>query len=191
VKPEAVLEAPPVAEPLTLLDMPPISDGAAAIVLSARSRGSLSKLVAVESATGYPSIALQEDPLIIESLEVAYAKLRAKEDIEDPDILEVHDSSSITGILILETLGLAERGRAAKMIAEGYFSNEKPLVNLSGGLKARGHPIGATGVYQLAEIALQIAGIFPGRRAQEAKRGLAVSINAHGSSSYVAYLEEA
>ncbi|MEM0340327.1 MAG: thiolase family protein [Acidilobaceae archaeon] len=189
IRPEAVLDAPPIAEPLTLLDVPPISDGAAAVVLSAKSRSSLARLVDVESATSFPSVALQEDPLKIESLELAFARLKTKREIEAIDVLEIHDSSSITGILILESLGLANRGEAAKMLAEGYFSNEGPLVNLSGGLKARGHPIGATAVYQLAEVAMQIAGTFPGRKAQDAQRGLVVSLNAHGSSSYIAYLD--
>lgn len=190
IRPEAVLDAPPIAEPLTLLDVPPISDGAAAVVLSAKNRNSLARLVDIESATNFPSVALQEDPLKIESLELAFARLRTRVEVKTVDVLEVHDSSSITGILILESLGFAKRGEAAKMIAEGYFSNEGPLVNLSGGLKARGHPIGATAVYQLAEVAMQIAGVFPGRKAQDAKRGLVVSLNAHGSSSYVAYLDK-
>jgi Acetyl-CoA acetyltransferase len=63
------------------------------------------------------------------------------------------------------------------------------VVNPSGGLKARGHPIGATGVYQAAEVALQVAGRFPGLQVRGAKRGLAISMNGLGSNSYVALME--
>ena len=62
-------------------------------------------------------------------------------------------------------------------------------MNPSGGLKARGHPIGATGVYQTAEVALQLSGSFPGVTVSGAKRGLVVSVNGMGSTAYVALLE--
>ena len=191
ITPEKVLEAPPVAEPLTLLDTFPLSDGAAALVLEGKpSRGALAEITAIESATGYYSIALSDDPLKIESLEVAFRRLTERVTIEGIDVVELHDSFTIVGILELETLRLAERGKAAEAVAQGYFSigGQGPVVNPSGGLKARGHPIGATGVYQVSEVALQLAGEFPGLRVDDAKSGLVVSVNALGSSSYIAYL---
>ena len=91
--------------------------------------------------------------------------------------------------MILETLGLSDKGRAPRDVAEGrYNGGGAPVLNPSGGLKARGHPIGATGVYQLAELTLQLRGEFPGVRVDGAKRGLAISLNGFGSSSYVALL---
>ncbi len=191
ITPEKVLEAPPVAEPLTLLDTFPLGDGAAALVLDSKaSKGALAEIVDVEAATGYQSIALSDDPLKIESLEIAYRRLVERTDIRKVDVVELHDSFTITGILILETLRLAERGKAAEAVAQGSFSvgGEGPVVNPSGGLKARGHPIGATGVYQVAEVALQLAGEFPGLQVHDARNGLVVSINAMGSSSYIAYM---
>jgi Acetyl-CoA acetyltransferase len=192
ITPEKVLEAPPVAEPLTLLDTFPLGDGAAAIVVEGKARGdAMAEIVAVESSTGYQSVALSDDPLRIESLEVAYGRLVERVDAMDVDVVELHDSFTITGILELEALRLAERGKAAEAVAHGNFSigGEGPVVNPSGGLKARGHPIGATGVYQVAEVALQLAGEFPGLKVEGARGGLAVSVNAMGSSSYVAYLK--
>ncbi len=191
ITPEKVLEAPPIAEPLTLLDVFPLGDGAAAIVLDGKASGeAMAEIVAVETATGYQSIALSDDPLKIESLEVAYRRLIERTNVRSIDVVELHDSFTITGILELETLRLAERGRAAEAVAQGIFSigGEGPVVNPSGGLKARGHPIGATGVYQVAEVALQLSGEFPGLKVEGARDGLVVSINAMGSSSYVAYM---
>jgi acetyl-CoA C-acetyltransferase/acetyl-CoA acyltransferase len=192
ITPEKVLEAQPVAEPLTLLDTFPLGDGAAALVLEGKaSRGALAEIVDIESATGYQSIALSDDPLKIESLEVAYGRLVERTGMGGVDVVELHDSFTITGILILETLRFTERGKAAEAVAQGVFSvgGEGPVVNPSGGLKARGHPIGATGVYQVAEVALQLAGEFPGLKVDGARSGLVVSINAMGSSSYVAYMK--
>ncbi len=191
ITPEKVLEAPPLADPITLLDSFPLGDGAAALVIEGSGKGNaLAELVAVESATGYPSIALVEDPLRIESLERAYQRLTRKVDIKNVDVIELHDSFTIMGILELEALRLAERGKAAEAVSRGYFSlgGEGPVVNPSGGLKARGHPIGATGVYQVAEVSLQLAGEFPGLKVPESNHGLTVSVNGSGSNAYIAYL---
>lgn len=190
IAPERVLEAMPIAEPLTLLDSFPIGDGAAAVILDSKPRGALAEVVAVESASGEGNIAWRPDPLFIDSLAVAYGRLRERHDVDKIDVIELHDSFTIYALLELETMGFAERGKAASMVAEGRFapSGDGPAVNLSGGLKARGHPIGATGVYQIAEMAMHLSGTFPGAKANGAKRGLVVSMNGAGSSAYVAYM---
>ncbi len=191
VTPEKVLKAMPVAEPITLLDSYPLGDGAAAVLLSSEEcKGDhLAKIIDVYSGIGMPSIALRGDPLSIEALE----GIAAVTDIPGfkPDVVETHDSFSIIGVLTLEALGLAPKGEAAKLMMEGYFSRDGdgPLVNASGGLKARGHPIGATDVYKVAEVALQLAGKFEGVSRSGARRGLVVSLNAHGSSARVAFME--
>ncbi|MEN2999850.1 MAG: thiolase family protein [Acidilobaceae archaeon] len=189
VAPEKVLEAMPMADPITLMDSFPLGDGAAAVLLESRPRDALAELVAVESAVGPASIAWSEDPLFIESLAHAFHRLSQRHEVGDVDLVELHDSFTITALMVLESMGLAERGKAAEAVASGRFSPNGDLpVNLSGGLKARGHPIGATGVYQLAEVALQLAGSFPGLKVEGARKGLAVSVNGFGSSAYVAYL---
>ncbi|MEM0365514.1 MAG: thiolase family protein [Acidilobaceae archaeon] len=190
ITPEKVLDAMPIADPITLLDTFPIGDGAAALVVESKPRDALAEIVAVESAVGYPSITLSPDPLRIDSLELAYSRLTEKLDLKRIDVIELHDSYTISAILQLESLRLAERGKAAEAVANGYFTvnGDGPVVNPSGGLKARGHPIGATSVYQVAEVASQIAGIFPGLKVPDAKSGLVVSVNGFGSNSYVVYL---
>ncbi|MCX8196593.1 MAG: thiolase family protein [Acidilobaceae archaeon] len=189
IAPEKVLEAMPMADPITLMDSFPLGDGAAAILLESRPKEALAELAAVEAAVGHPNVAWSEDPLHIESLALAYGRLSEKHDLREVDVVELHDSFTITALMILESIGLAEKGKAAEAVASGRFSvNGDVAVNPSGGLKARGHPIGATGVYQVAEVALQLAGQFPGLKVEGARKGLAVSLNGFGSSSYVAYL---
>ncbi|BAN90645.1 3-ketoacyl-CoA thiolase [Aeropyrum camini SY1 = JCM 12091] len=189
IKPEAVKDAMPVALPLTMLDTFAMGDGAAAVALS-RGDGGLAVLKSVEAASGPISVSHLDDPLVMPAVKEAWDKARSSAGIRSVDVLEIHDSYTITGIIILESLGLAEKGTAAIRVAEGYFtsSGEGPTVNASGGLKARGHTGGATGVYMLGEVAMQLAGVFPGVSAPDARSGAAVSINGHGSSAYIAVL---
>ncbi len=192
VAPEKVMTAMPIAEPITLLDAYPLGDGAAAIVLENGDElegRPLAEIESVISATGMPSPALREDPLDLESLRTALGRLGGLEKI---DVIELHDSFSIYGLLELETLGLAEKGESAKLVAEGYFSaeGEGPLVNPSGGLKARGHPIGATDVYKLVEVSRILAGTWQGVKRGDEETGMIVSINAAGSSSRIALLRK-
>ena len=192
VDPSKVHSSTPLADPVTLMDAYPLGDGAAAIVMAApdepQAKDPMAELVRVESSTGFPSPALSDDPLTIDSLATSISRLGfTQKDLSNIDVIEIHDSFTITGLLILETLGLADRGKAPESVAEGRFTvgGEGPLVNPSGGLKARGHPIGATDVYKAAELAMQLDGSFPGVKAEDARTGLLVSINGFGSSSYV------
>jgi len=193
IKPDRVSKSQILADPITLLDAYPIGDGAAAVIVSSKDvvKAPLAKVTAIESSTGLGEIELLDDPLIFDSLSNAYRKLSSIADVSQIDFMEIHDSFTIVAPIILESIGLAERGKAPELIAEGHFSlnGDKPLINPSGGLKARGHPIGATGVYQVAESALQISGEFPGIKVDNARRGLVISLNGLGSNSYVALLE--
>jgi len=192
VKPEKVSTGMPVAYPLTLLDSFPLGDGAAALLLEPGNAG-MASIEAVESSMGAASIAFRDDPLWIESVGEAWRRALDRAGGGRGDVVELHDSYSIMGILILESMRLTERGKAAELMAEGYFTvgGDGPLVNPSGGLKARGHPVGATGLYMAAEIAMQLSGSFPGVKAEDARMGAAISINGHGSSAYAAILRRA
>ena len=190
IDPAKVPGAMPVADPITLLDSYPLGDGAAAIVLSAEDDGrALARVRSVASARGLPSVALRDDPLLIDSL----ASLAAELDVPpgDFDFIEIHDDFTITALLILETLGLAGKGEAARAVAEGKFGvdGDMPLANPSGGLKARGHPIGATDVYKLVEASMILSGRWEGVKRGGEKRGLIVSLNAVGVSARIAVLE--
>lgn len=189
VTPEKVVKGMPVADPLTLLDAFPLGDGAAAVVLEAgdEARGDpLAVVEAVESAAGIASPQLREDPLDFESVRTVIQRLGSP----GYDVMEIHDSFTIHGLLELEALGLAPRGKAAEEVAAGAFSleGEKPLANPSGGLKARGHPIGATGVYKIVELSRILSGKWAGARRGGEKRGLALDVNAAGSSARAALL---
>ena len=110
---------------------------------------------------------------------------------KDIDVAEIHDAFSIMAVLSIEDLGFAEKGKAAYAIKEGIFENgESVYLNPSGGLKARGHPVGATGVYQIAEITNQLRGTAGKMQLNDVKIGLAQNIGGSGSSVTVAILKK-
>ncbi len=195
IDPAAVAKSLPIAEPITLLDSFPLGDGAAAVIVSSKDsihEEPLAKIRACSSSAGLPNPFMQDDPLKIEALANAYARLAEVTGLRpsEIDVMEIHDSFTITAMLILETLGLSKPGEAARDVSEGKYSDgSKPLVNLSGGLKARGHPIGATGIYMIAELSKQLAGTFEGVKAEKASKALAVQINSFGSSARLVLLE--
>ncbi|SDN24115.1 acetyl-CoA C-acetyltransferase [Halogranum gelatinilyticum] len=162
-----VLEAPRVADPLGLYDACPITDGASASVLVsddyADQHGIDSAVSVTGSGQGTDTLALQGR----ESLTRTPATERAAADAYDEagitadsvDLLEVHDCFTIAEVLALEGLGLYEPGTAIAAAADGETTREGELpVNLSGGLKAKGHPVGATGVGQVVELTKLLRG---------------------------------
>ncbi len=182
-----------IADPITLMDSSPIGDGAAAIVLAseniARKQSDTPVLISsAAQASDTLSIAWREDPLRLLAVEKATRAALSAADLEKEsiDVVEIHDTTTILGLLGLEALGLAPPGKAAVLVDEGRFApGDKPSINLSGGLKARGHPLGATGVYQAAEIAMQLRGDYPGRKAEGAEIGLALGIGGPGTTASV------
>ncbi|MCE4625396.1 MAG: thiolase family protein [Desulfurococcales archaeon] len=191
ITPEKVVSGMPLADPITLLDAYPLGDGAAAVVLEREDehpKNPLARVVAVESAIGMPGPQLRDDPLDLESVRTVIQRIGGTDGV---DVMEIHDSFTIYALLELEAMGLAEKGKSAELVAEGYFSKdgEGPLANPSGGLKARGHPIGATDVYKIVELANILAGTWSGVRRGGEKRALALSINAAGSEARAALLE--
>ncbi len=172
---DAIKSSQLVSEPLRLFDTAPRADGAAAVLLSseeiAKKVGESDvKIEGASSASGH----LEMDGL--PSLRKAFAEIARPKF----DYLEIHDSYSIQAALILEELGFT-KGRSLEEI-------EGMPINYSGGLKSRGYPGGATGVYQLIEAAMQLSGDFPGKRAKGAERALVVSTDDLGYSSFLLYL---
>lgn len=192
---EAILKSPVIADPLHLFDCSPIGDGAAAVILvrgeeRAREiarwtgRDVLVEVAGVGMATDSVDLGSRRSLLILESTVKAARNAYKMAGITPRmiDYMEVHDAFHITGYLALEDLGLAGKGEAVKLWKEGRFAKgDKPEVNLSGGLKARGHPVGATGVYQVAEATLQLRGEFPGEKASDPE--IAVTQNIGGVST--------
>jgi acetyl-CoA C-acetyltransferase len=110
----------------------------------------------------------------------------------DLDVVEVHDCFTIAEIMAIEALGLFEPGKGARAAQDGLTAiGGRIPVNTSGGLKSKGHPVGATGVAQVAEIVTQLRGEAGERQVRGAKTGLAQNMGGSGGSSIVHILEVA
>lgn len=176
-----VLKSRLIAPPLKLLDCSPITDGAAALVLSNKKEGTRIKIRA--SGLAHDSLSLEKRKSLVSLSASKMAGLKAYNQAQiepsEIDILEVHDCFSIAEILALEDLGFYKKGEGHWAVKNGEVKiGGKRPVNLSGGLKACGHPVGATGVKQIVELVKQL-------RSQKAKNGqkirLALAHNVGGS----------
>ena len=199
---EQVLNSPLVADPLGLLDCSPISDGAAAIIIAksnppaggqkATKRKNV-YIVASAVATDTLSLAGRKDLTSLASAVKAAGKAYkiAAVKSHEIDVAEVHDCFSIAEIIACEDLSFFPKGKAASEIAKGKttLGQGKPVINPSGGLKACGHPVGATGVKQIAEIVTQLRGEAGGRQVEGAKTGLTHNIGGSGAVAVVHILK--
>jgi len=186
-----VLNASMVAEPLGLLDCSPISDGAAAVVLS--SKKSPVRIAATQVGTG--AIRLHDRPSFtsIDATKRAAAAAYKQAGItaKDVGLSEVHDCLSIAERVAYEDLGFAKPGQAVSLVHDGTVDRQGSLpVNTSGGLKSCGHPVGATGVKQLVELFEQMTGTAGKRQIDtELKYGLAHNVGGSGGTSVVTIVE--
>ena len=186
---EEVINSPIIADPIRLYDACPISDGAAAVYLVsedlARKVNDTPVLVAgIGNALDSTDITSRYalDELYASRVSAKKALDMAKVELKDIDVAEIHDAYSIVAMLSIEGIGFAPKGKAPKLLAEGRFKpGDKPSLNPSGGLKSRGHPVGATGIYQVAEIVMQLRGDFPGIKVG-GEIGLAQNIGGVGSN---------
>lgn len=197
IKVEAVLNSPYVAEPLTVFDCCPVSDGGAAVVLCAMDRAKeftdqLIKVSASVVATDTLAVHSRDDLTTIKSTFVAGRKAFKQADmkIDRIDVAEVHDSYTIAEIMALEDLGFAQKGKGGSLAREGLtqLGGQMP-VNTSGGLKARGHPCGATGVAQAVEILHQLRGEAGDRQVKDARVGLTHNLGGTGGTCVVHIME--
>ncbi|GBC68895.1 putative acetyl-CoA acyltransferase [archaeon HR01] len=162
IKLENILDSPYVAEPIRRLETTAPADGAAAVLIcdgDVKLSSPRCLISGLGFATDYPVPTDREDPIELRALKIAVEKAlkMAKVTRSDVRMLELYDCFSILAPLSLEASGFAPAGMACKYAAkEAYTLSGQTPVNTFGGLKARGHPIGATGVYQLAEAYLQI-----------------------------------
>ncbi len=194
---ETVLQAPPVAEPLTMFDGAPLSDGAACVVLCSEAVVHSYRQDAVRvaaSAQGSDALAVHgrtgalHGTATVEAARRAYAE--AGVSAADVQLAEVHDAYTIAEVLAIEDLGFARRGEGGKATSEGRTTFGGDLVvNPSGGLKARGHPAGATGIAQVCELMWQLRGDAGGRQVPDARIGVAQNVGGTGATSVVHVLE--
>ncbi len=197
---ENVLNSVMIADPLHILDCSPITDGAAAIILCPLemakkiSKKPAVKIIGIGHATDSIALHSRPDmttlPATIKAAQAAYKMANIAPG--DLDLLEVHDCFTIAELVVLESLGLFEKGKAAAATASGATTlGGKIPVNTSGGLKSKGHPVGATGVAQVAEIVKQLRGEAGPRQVKDARLGMTQNMGGSGGSTLIHIMEVA
>jgi acetyl-CoA C-acetyltransferase len=194
VKVEEVMASKYVAYPLKLLDSSPITDGAAAVVLA--DEDTAKKLtdtpVWIKSqgvASGTANLSKREDylslPASVEAASQAYRAAGISDPLRQVDVATVHDCFTIAEVLAYEDLGFARRGEGVQLIREKQTYKDGAIpVNLDGGLKAKGHPIGATGVGMAVEAVKQLRSEAPPQRQATIRNGVALTHNVGGTGHY-------
>jgi len=186
-----------ICDPINLLDSSPICDGAAAVVLApadAARAFSAAPVRITGSAVGTDALAVHDrrDPLVLDGaiLSTRRAYEQAGVGPEDIDLFELHDAFSIMASLSLEAAGFADKGRGLRLALEGEIGIEDRIpVTTMGGLKARGHPVGATGVYQVVEVVQQLRGLAGANQVENARLGMAQNIGGSGATVVTHILE--
>lgn len=190
---DAVLNSTKVAEPLNLLDCSPVSDGAAAVIVvpADEAQKYTDTPVYVRASTqASDTIALHSRKSLTTIQSTVLASRKAYEIVglkpEDMDVAEVHDCFSINGLLAIEDLGFFEKGKGGQAIEDGLIERDSDIaVNTSGGLKARGHPLGATGIAQAAEVTWQLRQEADKRQVSDVENGLTLNIGGTGGTAAV------
>ncbi len=189
---EQVLNSAPIAEPLKLLDCSPVTDGAAAVILT---RDNIAKkytdtpIRILSTAQASDALSLHDRASLTQlkatrfAAEQAFKKAGLKP--RDIDIAEVHDCFTIAEILAIEDIGFFKKGEGGKATEDGLTKRGgKVSVNTSGGLKACGHPVGATGIKQAVELTWQLRG-EAGKRQVACDRALAHNVGGSGATSII------
>ncbi len=194
---DSVLNSVMVADPLRILDCSPITDGAAAVILcpiemARKMNKPVVKIIGSGHATDSIALSSRKDITWLEATyqagKRAYAMANKKP--KDIDILEVHDCFTIAEICVIEALGIVEKGKGGEATEDEitYLEGKIP-VNTSGGLKAKGHPVGATGVAQVIEIVKQLQGEAGKRQVKDPRIGMAQNMGGSGGSTLVHIFE--
>ncbi|WP_320537354.1 acetyl-CoA acetyltransferase [Pseudarthrobacter sp. IC2-21] len=185
---------PMVADPLRRTDCSPVSDGAAAVVLSTSPTGGATapvRLAGFGHANDFFPAELR-DPTAFAATRMSWQRALAMAGVglEDLDFAEVHDCFTIAELLMYEAMGLTEPGQGARAVTEGWVFKDGTLpVNVSGGLKAKGHPVGATGVSQHVIAAMQLTGTAGDMQLGRARRAAVQNMGGVGIANYVSVLE--
>ena len=190
--PHSVVNNPTVADPLHLYDACPVSDGAAAVLLCPLDQAKkLTEHVPVVvagfgQATDTHTLQEREDPTDLKSVTLASQQAYKRAGIEpkDIDVAELHDAFTILEVAESEHVGFFEKGEGGKAALAGETKlGGKIPINVSGGLKASGHPVGATGVAQIVDITWQLRHELPeGRQVENATYGLTVNFGGFGNN---------
>jgi len=188
---ESYAKAPMIADPINLMDASAIGDGAAAAILVPLNRvrssagGRIVIVAGSGAATDTIAIDQRSEPTWLKAayLSSKMAYEQAGVTPQDIDLFELHDAFSIMAALSLEANGFAERGKGPQLALDGeiLLSGRIPVAT-RGGLKARGHPVGATGMYQIVEVVQQLRGEAVGSQVEKARVGMAQNIGGSGSN---------
>lgn len=179
-----------VAEPINLLDASPTGDGAAAVLLVPvetliAHNTRIVKILGSASATDSIAIHSRKDPLWLSAAEKSSRKAYDQAGVgpADVDFFELHDAFSIMSVLSLEACGFAERGRGPRLGLDGHITIDGTIpITTRGGLKARGHPVGATGMYQIVEAVQQLRDEAAPTQVEGSKIGMTQNIGGSGAT---------
>lgn len=188
------LNAPMIATPINMMDSSPVCDGAAAVVLvpteqaaaytTGHHHGAV-QILASASANDTLAIHDRKDPLFLEAAYVSSQKCYVQSGVTpaDLDFFEVHDAFTIMSALSLEATGFANRGEGWRMAHEDEIGiNGRLPISTMGGLKSRGHPVGATGIYQVVEAVQQLTGQAGANQVKNARIGMVQNIGGSGAT---------
>ncbi len=191
VNEKAYRQAKMVASPINLLDGAPLADGAAAVVLVSRERAAALgkpavRVLASTLATERVALAERDELLSLtaarRSAEAAYRE--AGLGPQDIDLAELHDAFSILAALELEACGFADRGQGVKLGQGGGIARDGRIpISTLGGFKARGNPVGASGVYQVVEVVTQLRGAAGASQVPAATIGLTQNLGGNGATA--------
>jgi acetyl-CoA C-acetyltransferase len=188
---EDYLSAPMVSSPINLMDASAVSDGAAAVYIipAEKLQTQMGKpvITVIGSSSVTDSIAVHDriDPIWLSAAEKSCRISYAQAGIgpEDIDVFELHDAFSIMAALSLEACGFADRGQGVVLGLEGAIRPKGKIpITTRGGLKARGHPVGATGIYQIVEVVQQLRGEAGVTQVENPKIGMAQNIGGSGAT---------
>ncbi|HWQ16289.1 MAG TPA: hypothetical protein VNL13_00455 [Sulfolobales archaeon] len=182
LKSDSYKDSPIISEPLRLLDAYPFGDGASALYISSTPGDAAVEISGIGSSNDSCDAISREDPLFFRSVKESFDEALKMAGIGRDHVryIEIHDSYTPYAYIVLESLGLAERGDAPRRISMESSSIDATYVNMSGGLKARGHPWGATGIYQTYEVFRSLVG----EAELSDSYGAVQSMNGPGSQSY-------
>jgi len=189
-----IKNSPVVCSPLRLFDCSPVSDGATAVIISRNKKTDKDiKIVASSMATDTISLCQRKNLTSFKAAKIAAKEAYKEAGIKpsDIDIAEVHDCFTISEMIAMEDIGLCKEGESKYMIRENRTTLRGDIpINTDGGLKADGHPIGASGLAQIIEVVTQLRGEAGKRQVQDAEIGLTHNIGGIGGTAVIHILKK-
>jgi acetyl-CoA C-acetyltransferase len=194
---EGAMSSGMISDPLRLYYVCPISDGAAALVLCPLDLASEFtdkpvRIAGIGHASDVQALQERDDPAVLKSVQVASEKALKMAGMtpRDIDVVELHDAFEILELVQSEDAGFFEKGKAHLAVEKGVTALDGELpINPSGGLKARGHPVGGTGVAQIVELVWQLRGEAGERQVKDPKRAFACNFGGFGNNTVIHILE--